>query len=123
VQIIHVEDYVPESDIPHYFQLSDVVLAIYQRHVGMSGILVRAAIAQKPVLSSNYGLMGAVTKRHQLGKTIDSTQPSEIAHGIGELLVTPLKTVGDRNLMQKFGEQNSPARFAQTVFRSIWQAS
>jgi glycosyltransferase involved in cell wall biosynthesis len=122
-QIIHVENYVPESDIPHYFQLSDVVLAIYQRHVGMSGILVRAAIAQKPVLSSDYGLMGAVTKRHQLGKTIDSTSPSEIAHGIGELLVTPLKTVGDRKLMQKFGEQNSPQRFAQTVFRSIWQVS
>jgi hypothetical protein len=34
-----------------------------------------------------------------------------------------LKTVGDRKLMQKFGEQNSPSRFAQAVFRSIWQAS
>lgn len=121
VQVIHVEDYVPESDIPHYFQMSDVVLAIYQRHVGMSGILVRAAIAQKPVLSSDYGLMGAVVKRYQLGKTIDATQPTEIAHSIGELLVTPLERVGDRDLMQQFGQQNAPERFAETVFRSIWQ--
>jgi glycosyltransferase involved in cell wall biosynthesis len=120
VQLIHVEDYVPEVDIQHYFNLSDVVLAIYQRHVGMSGILVRAAIAQKPVLSSNYGLMGAITKRHGLGVVVDSTQPWEIAWAMSHLLTEGLESVGDRRSMAAFGEQNSPHSFAQTVFSTLW---
>ncbi len=120
VQLIHVESYVPEEDIQHYFNLSDVVLAIYQRHVGMSGILVRAAIAQKPVLSSNYGLMGALTQRHQLGLAIDSTESWEIAWAMSHLLMVPLEEVGDRRAMAAFGEQSSPQSFAQTVFSTLW---
>jgi glycosyltransferase involved in cell wall biosynthesis len=120
VQILHVNRFVIDREIQPYFQLSDVVLAPYQRHVGMSAILVRAAAAQKPVLSSNYGLMGEMTRRHQLGLAIDSTDSQAIADGISFLLQTPLAQVGDRSKMQAFAAQNSAQRFADVIFETIW---
>jgi glycosyltransferase involved in cell wall biosynthesis len=120
VQIVCFSNFVKEREIQPFFQLADVVLAPYQRHVGMSAILVRSAAAQKPVLSSNHGLMGAVTRQFGLGQTVDSTQPSAIARTMTQLLEIPLAQVGDRSKMQTFAAQNSAEQFAQTIFQTIW---
>jgi glycosyltransferase involved in cell wall biosynthesis len=120
VQILCVNQFVKDSDIQPYFQLADVILAPYQRHVGMSAILVRAAAAQKPVLASDYGLMGEITRRYELGLTVDSTQPSALAEGLTRLLQTSLTQVGNRAQMQAFAEQNSAQRFATQIFQTIW---
>ena len=75
VQIVVEDRFVPDREIQSYFQMADVILAPHQRHVGMSANLVRAATAQKPVLSSNYGLMGQIARKYELGLTVDSTVP------------------------------------------------
>lgn len=117
VQICRYYEFVPEQDVPAYFQLADVVLAPYQRHVGMSGILMLAAAAQKPVLSSNYGLMGEIVQRYRLGITVDSTVPSEIAKGLTRFLLESPEALCDRTKMQLFAEQNSAERFASVIFQ------
>lgn len=119
MQIITHYEYVPESDVQAYFHLADLVLAPYQRHVGMSGILLLAAAAQKPVLSSNYGLMGELVRRYHLGLAIDSTQPSEIAQGILQFLSTEPDLIGNTATMKTFAEQNSVEQFAATIFNAI----
>ncbi|MCA1994989.1 MAG: glycosyltransferase, partial [Coleofasciculus sp. S288] len=63
VQIIPRYEFISDREMQAYFQLTDVVLAPYQRHVGMSGILLLAAAAEKPVLSSDYGLMGELVRQ------------------------------------------------------------
>ncbi len=120
IQIVGFHQFVIDRDIQPYFHLADAVLAPYQRHVGMSAILVRAAAAQKPVLASNYGLMGEITRRHQLGVVVDSTDPDAIAKGMETLVQTPLAQVGDRQKMQTFAAQNSAQRFANVIFETIW---
>jgi glycosyltransferase involved in cell wall biosynthesis len=119
VQIVNCSGYIPESAVPIYFQLADVVLAPYQKHVGMSGILLQAAAAGKPVLSSDYGLMGEMVRRYQLGLAVDSTQVNELAKGITVLLSQPLETIGDRTQMQMLIEQNSVEQFANTIFQTL----
>ena len=119
VQILVVDQFVPDHEIQPYFQLADVILAPYQRHVGMSAILVRAAAAQKPTLAANYGLMGEITRRYQLGLTVDSTQPSAIATALATLLTMALPDVGDRAKMQAFAAQNSAYQFASTIFNAL----
>lgn len=116
VQIIMQDRFIPEADIDAYFQRADIVLAPYQRHVGMSAILVRAAGAQKPVLSSNYGLMGEVTRQYRLGLAVDSTVPHEIAQGLMQLLSEPLDG-WDRDSMKLFAAQNSVEVFTKTIFQ------
>ena len=119
IQIINYNQYVPEQDIQTYFAVADVILAPYQRHVGMSGILNRAAVAQKPVLSSDYGLMGEITLRYQLGLTVDSSNPQDIAEGLSKFLTEVPDQYCDYQQMASFARQNSVAKFASTIFQNL----
>jgi glycosyltransferase involved in cell wall biosynthesis len=122
VQLIVRDQFVTDSQIQPYFQLADVVLAPYQRHVGMSAILVRAATAQKPVLSCNYGLMGELTHRHSLGLAVDAEQPKQIANGLRQFLRADPNTFCDRQKMQQWASQNTAEKFASTIFNHITTA-
>jgi glycosyltransferase involved in cell wall biosynthesis len=119
VQILELYDFIPEDKVLKYFQAADVILAPYQRHVGMSGILLLAAAAGKPVLSSSYGLMGELVEHHQLGLAVDSTVPAEIAQALSHYVLEPPTTFGDRHRMSLFAEQNSIELYSSTIFQCI----
>jgi glycosyltransferase involved in cell wall biosynthesis len=119
VQVVEHYKFVPESDVSSYFQLADIVLAPYQQHVGMSGILLLAAAAGKPVLSSDYGLMGEIVRRYHLGLVVDSTIPSAIAQGLTQCLLNPLETLGSPTQMKTFAEQHSNEHYVNTIFEHL----
>ncbi len=119
IQILEFYNFIPESEVPKYFQAADVILATYQRHVGMSGILLLAAAAGKPVLSSNYGLMGELVKHYQLGLAVDSTIPTEIAPALSRYVLESPATFGDRTQMSLFAEQNSIELYSSTIFQCV----
>src|SRR4028118_2231645 len=119
IQLVSHDKFVPDQEIQPYFQVSDVILAPYQRHIGMSAILVRAAAAQKPVISSNYGLMGEMVKRYRLGITVDSSVPDEIAKGLSQFLLNSPPEFCDFHSLKSFAEQNSAEKFANTIFQYL----
>jgi glycosyltransferase involved in cell wall biosynthesis len=119
IQIIERYEFIPESAVFAYFQLADVILAPYQKHVGMSGILLLAASADKPVLSSNYGLMGEMVRKYQLGLSIDSTNTQEIAQGLIRCLTESSSQFGDFTKMQTFAKQNSSEKYASTIWQNL----
>jgi glycosyltransferase involved in cell wall biosynthesis len=119
IQILELYDFISEDEVPKYFQAADVILAPYQRHVGMSGILLLAAAAGKPVLSSSYGLMGKLVEHHQLGLAVDSTVPAEIAQAISRYLLEPPSTFGDRTKMSLFAKQNSIELYSCKIFQCV----
>lgn len=85
-QIILDNQFVSEENIQNYFCLTDVVLATYQRHVGMSGIVLRAAAAGKPLLSTDYGLMGELVRKYQLGLVVNCEDARTISWGLLQFL-------------------------------------
>ena len=119
VRIIVRDEFLAERDIQQYFQVADIILAPYQGHIGMSAITVRAAAAQKPLICSNFGLMGKVVCRHQLGLTVDSSKPQAIADGIKECLSKSPDKLGDRQKMLDFATQNSTSNFARTIIEHL----
>jgi glycosyltransferase involved in cell wall biosynthesis len=119
LQAIEHYEFIPEADVPTYFQLADAVLAPYQRHVGMSGILLLAAAAGKPVLSSDYGLMGELARRYQLGLVVDSTKPTEIAKALTTFLSVSPQTLCNPSQMKLFAEQNSIDLYASNIFEHL----
>jgi len=116
VQIILRDEFIPAQEVQPFFRLADLILAPYQHHVGMSGILVRAAVAGKPVLASDYGLMGELTRRHILGYIVDSTKPKEIAKAISHFLTENREGVADTQKMARFAAQNTAEEFSQIIF-------
>lgn len=119
VQIIVEDRFVLDREIQSYFKMADVILTPHQFHVGMSATLVRAAVAQKPVLSSDYGLMGEIARRYQLGLTVDSTDPQAIAQGITQFILKSPAEFGDQNQMKLFAQQNTAENFSRTIFENL----
>jgi glycosyltransferase involved in cell wall biosynthesis len=60
------------------FRAADLVWLGYQSHFSMSGVLVLAAIAGVPVVSTHKGLIGWMTREHELGDVIDVERASEV---------------------------------------------
>ena len=120
VQIVENYDFISETEVPAYFRLADVVLAPYQKHVGMSGILLWAASMGKPVLSSNYGLMGELVQRYELGLAVDSTSPEAIANGISRCILECISSLSNRAKMKAFAERNSVECFSSTIFQYLY---
>jgi glycosyltransferase involved in cell wall biosynthesis len=119
IQVITQHEFIPDEAIQPYFQLADVILAPYQRHVGMSAILVRAAAAEKPVIAADFGLMGEVTRQYGLGLAIEASNPTSLAAGMTSLLVDGPEQVGDRAGMRIFAAQNTAERFASQIFQCL----
>ncbi len=119
VQIIEQYEFISEQAVKDYFQLADVVLAPYQKHIGMSGILLQAAAAKKPVISSNYGLMGELVRRYQLGLAVDSTRPDELTKAIAQFLQQPAEQFFSADKMEVFAQENTVEKFANTIFTEM----
>lgn len=64
------------------FVASDWQLIPYQRHLGSSGILARAAAYNRPVIASDWGWVGEATRRYDLGICCDTTSIQELANAL-----------------------------------------
>jgi glycosyltransferase involved in cell wall biosynthesis len=119
VQIVTHCEFVPDDDVPAYFEIADVVLALYQQHVGMSGILLLAAQHQKPVLSTDYGLMGELVRRYRLGVTVDSADVSAIAGQLSQLAKSDLSAYFDSTSARRLVKENTVAQFTAAIFKVL----
>ena len=61
---------------------SDIVCMPYIKFRGMSGILIHAAAYGRPVLASEFGLVGELVKRYDLGVVCDMTKPEELVKAL-----------------------------------------
>ena len=112
IQIILHNEYIPDCEVQHYYELSDVILATYQGHMGSSSALIRAALAKKTVLSSDYGLMGELVRRRKLGMAVDTTNPAAMAKALTELATVDLAGTFDATEASKYASENSPEQLA-----------
>jgi glycosyltransferase involved in cell wall biosynthesis len=119
VKILRQPAYVSDVEMQNWFIASDVILAVYRHHIGMSGIQLLAAAHQRPILSQDYGLMGALTKSRKLGRTCDPEDIQSLADSIRALLSGNLKSIWDTTEAAKFARQHSHERFAETLFKHM----
>ncbi|MEZ4726568.1 MAG: glycosyltransferase [Caldilineaceae bacterium] len=118
LQIVLCDRFIADEEIQSYFALADLVLALYQRHVGSSGILIRAAAAGKPVLASEYGLMGELVRRHQLGLAVNSADASRVANAIVHFL--QVRTDEFNSVAAaSWAQSNSAIKFSATIQRNL----
>lgn len=119
VQLVTRIQYVKGREVQRYFAVADVILALYQRHVGMSSILVHAAAAEKPVLASNYGLLGELVQRHRLGLVVDSESHTAIEASISACLNQSPDQLCDQKEMAAFADHHTHEKFSTTIFSNL----
>ena len=116
----YLEDrHINASEITDLVIRCDVVLAPYQNHVGSSNVLLWAAGAQKPVITQEYGLIGALARDYKLGLVIDTTKPRAIADAIQAYVETDVTDFGDPKPMKQLAEFRTPEQYAKTIFDGI----
>lgn len=85
-QVISIDQYVDTATEEAGFRAADVVWMGYSAHYAMSGVLVLAAFAGKPVLATRNGLIGWMTRHHNLGVAIDCEDPELVFQKIRQLM-------------------------------------
>ncbi len=116
-QIVVKDSFVKDEDIQQYFKVADYAFALYNKHFGMSAIMVRAAAAQKPLISSNFGLIGKIVVENELGITIDNDLKEKL-----EMLLNNEISIGNKEKMRAFAELNQADNYAKVIlehFKSV----
>ncbi|MEA5139266.1 glycosyltransferase [Arcicella rigui] len=117
-QIVTLSTFIPKEDIQLYFEASDYILALYDKHIGMSGIMVRAAAAQKPLITYNFGLMGKIASSKQLGIVVDENLEEDLFQKMSFLLENT-DTIGDTQQMKAYAEINQDVNYAKAIFEQF----
>jgi glycosyltransferase involved in cell wall biosynthesis len=81
-RIVVIDRYVENEQLLAAVSALDVVCAPYPRHVGSASLVIRAAAAERPVLSSTFGWAGMVVPRLALGWSCDVSNHDVFAAAI-----------------------------------------
>jgi glycosyltransferase involved in cell wall biosynthesis len=79
-----IDRFVTADETEQLFAAADFVLLPYLGHFGSSGVLSQAAAAAKPVIASDYDLLGRLVRRHHIGLLFRSGVARELAGRISE---------------------------------------
>ncbi len=117
MQVVTRLGYVPDGEVSAYFHLADVVVAPYPRHAGMSGVVLLAAAAGRPVLTSSYGLVGELTRRRSLGLAVDVCQQAALVEGLQRFLLADPTSLCDPVELGRAAREHEAGRFAAVLLR------
>lgn len=119
VEVVTDDRFVPVGEVQNLVAAADLVLVTYQRHVGSSNVLVRAAASSKPVIASDFGVVGEHVRRLELGMAIDTTRPEKIAGAISQFVESASDFPFNATTAKQYGYENSDIEFARTIFSSM----
>jgi glycosyltransferase involved in cell wall biosynthesis len=117
-QVALHDAFVPVAEIQPLLRVADLVLGTYDRHVGSSAVLIRAAAAGRPVLSQDYGYMGDRVRRHRLGRTVDTENPTALTQALQAALEDPAAGF-DSETAAAFAAANTPEAYARTILDHV----
>ena len=120
VQVLHLDGFVPDAEVHRLFGAADLVVLPYQRHVGSSGILVRAAAAGVPVLGPTYGMLGARIAEHRLGEGVDTSDPADLARGLARFLDPHLAFPFDAEAARALATANTEQAMAAALLAPLY---
>ncbi|WP_162250863.1 glycosyltransferase [Pelomonas sp. Root1217] len=115
-QIVHVNSFVPEADLPKYFSAANAFLLPYSADfTATSGTLARAAASGVPVLATDHGLVGYRVKTYGLGATF----------GVGDTnsFIEALRRLRSRSADQQDALRTAGLQFADRCSLQCFEAS
>jgi glycosyltransferase involved in cell wall biosynthesis len=107
----------PAREVQICFELSDVILILYQDFLNMSSVLIRAAMANKPSFATNTGMIGSLVSKNNVGITVDATSVSEVANELNAIIENGIFYSEDN--LKQLAEENSLSSFLATIDQAI----
>ena len=117
LEVIRCYGYLPAREVQICFEISDVVLILYQDFLNMSSVLIRAAMANKPNLATQTGMIGELVSKHNVGITVDATSVSEVGNELKAIIKNGISYSEDN--LKQLAEENSLNSFLSTIDQAI----
>ena len=117
LQFITLFGYLPAQEVQICFELADVALMLYQGHFGMSSVLVRAAMAGKPMLGTDLGMIGDLIRSRSLGMAVDATDYLVVGNALRQIQTDGMQF--HPAALQRVAQENSVQSFGDTIARCI----
>ena len=117
LEVIRCYGYLPAREVQICFEISDVVLILYQDFLNMSSVLIRAAMANKPTFATQTGMIGELVSKHNVGVTVDATSVSEVANELNAIINNGISYSEDN--LKQLAEENSLNSFLSTIDQAI----
>lgn len=115
VRVMLIHRFVTDREFVTLIAASDVVCIPYIQFVGTASLMIHAAAYGRPVLGPEFGLLGELIRRHNLGTTCDTMNPDALAEGLFATVAmagrmseenrAALRTYADGHTLENFGEQ------------------
>lgn len=118
VQIVVDEADLHFTQVQSAFEATDVVLVPYLRHIGSSAVVLRAAAAGRPVIASDFGLVGHYVRTQSLGRVVDTRDAQALAIAIAATLNRPGIGFREGQALQ-FAQRHGPDEMATTIIESM----
>jgi glycosyltransferase involved in cell wall biosynthesis len=99
---------VPDAIVAAHFAAADCVILPYRRlYLGTSGAMQHAAAYGRPILMSDVGILGEMTRLHNLGVIVEPESPEALAAAMDEFIVAPAEWRADiSRSARSYGERN-----------------
>lgn len=117
LEVIRCYGYLPAREVQISFEISDVVLILYQDFLNMSSVLIRAAMANKPTFATQTGMIGALVSSNNLGLTVDATSVIEVSNELNAIIQHGISYSEDQ--LKRVAEENSLYSFLSTIDQAI----
>ncbi len=117
LEVIRCYGYLPAREVQICFEISDVVLILYQDFLNMSSVLIRAAMANKPTFATQTGMIGELVSKHNVGVTVNATSVSEVASELNAIIKNGISYSEDN--LKQLAEENSLNSFLSTLDQAI----
>jgi glycosyltransferase involved in cell wall biosynthesis len=117
LEVIRCYGYLPAREVQICFEISDVVLILYQDFLNMSSVLIRAAMANKPTFATQTGMIGELVSKHNVGITVDATSVSEVSNELKAIINNGISYSEDN--LKQLAEENSLNFFLSTIDQAI----
>ena len=122
VQVVYADGFVSDAEMHRLFGVADLAVLPYQRHVGSSGVLVRAAAAGVPVLGPAYGMLGARIDEVRLGASADTSDPADLARGLARFLGPHTAFPFDAAAARAFAAANTEHAMATALLSPLYDS-
>ncbi|KFO66697.1 hypothetical protein ER57_15805 [Smithella sp. SCADC] len=119
VSIRIIDHFIDYESIPDWFKASDCIIIPYTSSEGSSGIIGHAALYDKPLIGPRQGLLGSLIRKYDLGQTLESIAPTELAAAMTRLAVQDQSLVGDYSGMRRYVLEHEPDRFVETLIEPL----
>lgn len=119
-QVVHVDRFVDETDLPDYFAVADVFLMPYSiGFTSSSGTLPRAAATAVPIVASDHGLVGHRVRSHGLGETFPAGHVDQFVAAVNKVRAyRPERLLEVQKGAELFAKSSCQQEFSRG-FRSI----